>query len=568
MAEKPLYLFEDQRPDILKLEQVYDPDLHAIITDPEQAATLGLVVPSLRTIVIGPGPKYTKYDVIDVNPDNFKSTLQQWTIDASYADETYFINYGNDIFYLYFDDRVKPIQLLIDGKFMVFGEANTEYKLKRVHPTTKEKETISVYIDSNGNYISDRIPLRSVTHPMPSGWKICTNCHTLMPVTEILEGDTVFLDIYNNLGELTAQFTLITRRAVPLNDLDPELNPIVGFDATSLQMQGDVFYLFEKQDNTHLGIQPYLTFADGKIENIPIDNEQCFLYGFNDFIPSFSGLKRKILIKYYLHKRQQSNLALTDRKTRYLSIEKDLVIIPNESSVGMKISIVPLWDTTNSTYVLRFLSYTERKDIVLDITSDVTIELPFDGQKYNELQHIQYMVPLNKVFSVDTTDVYRQSTWIILFPHTDTQQYVFKDSPDATRVYGVDTNTVRRPVMHYDAIREQYFIPTSIFINKEAFLESFYYNANPPYDYTQSTAPTVPTHFTVRDLNTMSTVMVTPIEIDQYYQSWNIVPFTNPTRLVNTTVMIEFLESIADEYQIIYGVPVDVKTGTFTYQGP
>jgi hypothetical protein len=567
MADKPLYLFEDRKIDIIQLEQLYDPDLHQVITSPDDATKIGLIVPTVRTIVIGPGPKFTKYDVIEVNPDTFKSTLQKWTIEASYIDETYFINYGNDQFCLFFDDRVKPVQLLVDGKFMVFGEANTEYKLKRVNPATQVKETISIYLDSDGNYVSDRIPLRSVTHPMPSGWKICTNCHTLLHPTELLEGDLITLEIYNNLGELTATFILVTRRSVPLNDLYPELNPIVGFDATALQMKGDTFVLYEKQDERHLGIQPYLTFADGMIENITIDNEHCFLYGFEDFIPSFPGLTRKLLIKYFLDHRQQSALAQTDRKTRYLSVEKDLIIIPNESSLGMKISIIPLWDNVDKKWVLRFLSYTERQDQVYDVTQYVTMELPFDGTKYNEIQHIQYSIPLQQVFGVLTNDVYRQGTWIVVFLPTEYQKYIFKDSPNSNLVYGIEASGIRRPVLHYDTNIEKYFIPTSIFKNHYAFLEAFYYAGNPPYNLNNTTQPITPDYFTVRDLNSLSTVIATPIETEQYYQSWNIIPSINHGRLVNSTVMVEFLKKVGDEYKIIYGAPVEVSIGSYTYQG-
>jgi hypothetical protein len=556
------------RPDIIKLEQLYDPDIHASIASPEEAEQLGLVVPSVRSIIIGPGPRYTKYDVIAVDPDTFKTTLQQWTIELNYADQTYFANYGNDIFCLYYDDRVKPISLLVDGKLFVFGESNTEYRLTRVHPTTKVRETISVYMDSDGKFISDRIPLRSVTHPMPSGWKICTNCHTLLAPNELLDGDTVKLEVYNNLGELTTEFQLIVRRAIPLNDLDPESNPIIGFDATALQMQGDTFVLYEKQDETHLGIQPFLTFANGQIEYLTIDNENCFMYGFNDFIPSFAGLKRKILIKYFLSKRMQSSLTISDRKTRYVSVEKTLIVIPNESTLGLKVSVVPLWNNIDGVWVLRFFGYTERQDVVHDLTPLTTIETTFDGSSYGVWQKVQYSVKLSDIFGLATNDVYRQSTWVCVFPTSATPKYLLKDSPDADLVYGTEVQGMRRPVIHYDSAIEQYFVPTSIFRNESAFLQSFYYNANPPYNFAENISPIVPDYWTVRDMNSMNTIIAVPIEIGQYPQAWNIIPSTNPSRLLKSTVMVEFLKLVGAEYKIIFGVPVEVVSGTYVYQGP
>ena len=165
-----------------------------------------------------------------------------------------------------------------------------------------------------------------------------------------------------------------------------------------------------------------------------------------------------------------------------------------------------------------------------------------------------------------TTDFYyRQNVFITLRPYSEFVRYVISDNENLEPTYGADSSIMRRPIIYYDSEIEQYFIPSSRFENKEAFLEAFYFNANPPFDVRETLSAPVPTHFTIRAIDSLNTMIATPIEIDSYTKAWNIIDQYYPSALVNGNVIVEFLYRISDtDYSILYGVPVDVYPVTNT----
>ena len=555
-------LLTDLRPDSLYLYQLYDPDV-----DGPWVEDNGRVIPHPGSLVIDQA-NGNLYYVVSVD-DRGKSTLAPCRLVVN-DDETVtvkILSYGNDKFYLYYDDRVKPTKLNIDGKLIVFGSSLVEYRLVRSTSSSaanNDKEVISRYVDSNDQIRGERIPLTDISNM--SGAKQLTNCHTLV---ELQEGDVIEAEIFDNLGILSVTVELWVKRATILNDLSDSTSVIVNFDATSNQMMGTDFYIYQRQDPKHLDITPRLEYIDGTVEDVVVNNKDCFLYGLENFIPTFPGQKQKIMIKKYLNYKQQSTIAVEQREHRYVVCEKIITVVSNDTTEGIKVSVIPLYDKNTSSYYLKYIAYTDRKDKVLDISQYVTIpsdDTKFDGTVFNVWQTHTFDVNLAKIFN-STVDVpYRQTIYIQVKPNKEFQKYLLSDYADLSKVYGVDSSTTRRPVIMYDSTIEQYFIPTSRFANKEAFLESFYYNSNPPFDTNETLEPIVPTHFTVRSLDDLSTLITLPIPIEQYSQSWNIVDTNNPGKLVSNNVIVEFLQASSDnEYFILFGVPVDVVQSSTKY---
>ena len=135
------------------------------------------------------------------------------------------------------------------------------------------------------------------------------------------------------------------------------------------------------------------------------------------------------------------------------------------------------------------------------------------------------------------------------------------DNNNTSIVYGTDSSLSRRPVIHYDVTRNQYFIPTSIFQNQEAFIESFYRKARPFFDTRTETQAPTPTHFVIRDTTTGQQLIAHPIEVEEYGTAWSTVA-TAPN-LNGAVVLVEFLLEVNNNFMILYGVPVDVRIGVF-----
>lgn len=556
-------LFGDKRPDVIGMDQLYDPDLHG----PDYIQS-GKIIPAVNSLVVD--DQDILYKVVSVN-DVYKSTLRPvrfLQLDGDSGDSTTItsiVNYGHERFMLYFDDRVRPISLEIDSKLYVFGTSNIEYRLVRTNPQNKEEEIVSLYLDSDEKFKGNRIPLTDIKLANTT-IKWCTNCHTLF---DIKEGEVITLQIFNANGQQTAEYHLYAKRSVILDDLVSDGNPIIVFDADGTQMVNDEFYLYENQSPTALNISPFITYADGRKSIVPIDNVSCFMYGFEkDNIPSYPGRKFKILLKKFLSNREITTIEDFDKTRRMITCEKWINIVKNETEYSLKLSIVPWYDKTAKLYRFKFFAYTEAKDHIYDVTEYVTINKEFDPMEYNKEQYLKAVFDSDHIFNNSVTTLYQQSWWITLRAPGNVESYILKDSKNSEYAYGVESSTVRRPVIHYDGDLQQYFVPTSIFKNEEAFLEAFYRFANPPFDTNIEVKPVEPTHFTIRAVDDANVLIATPIPVEEYNQAWNIVRNGPKGQLVGGTVLVEFLKLIGSEYRILYGVPVQVYNSTTGYNRP
>lgn len=543
-------LFSDARPDIIFMKDLYDPD------DPDS----GNVIPTVGTLVcLEPGSNIY-YSVIFVHTITHKSTLAPLGTIAINGDKlTSIVDYANNKFRVFYDDRVEPTTLNIDSLLTIFGVANAEYKLKRTDPLTREIQTISVYYDSDGVYRGDRIPLKLNA---ATNSKYCSDCHTLV---SLVDNELITMEVYNTSGAMSAEVTLFTQRANILNNHD--VTPIItDFQLACTQVKGDVFFLYEKQDISALILTPTIIYNTGATEVVPVDNVTCFLYGAEDFITSYPGLRQTLMCKYFLRTSQMAENAMDDGHGRFVVVEKDVVTVARSTPFSVKISIVPRWNSTTGKYDLRFYLYTTQRTSMYDVTDKVQLLAPYYGDNFDSTQALSYKLELQDLFSLSESSIYVQNTWLRLKPYNfGVERYIIKDSANNENAYGVESSVCRRPVIHYDTTLGQYFIPTSVFQNAEAFVEATYTKSNPPYDNSIELLPLVPTHFTVRDPITRNTVIASPIPIAEYSQAWIPMVSGLASQFVGGLVLIEFLIYTADTYNVIYGVPVDVYLSELGY---
>lgn len=544
-------IFEDERPDIIFLYQIYDPDQDSTYNQ-------GRVIPTVGTLVCHAPGSSIYYSVVKV--ENNKTTLKPIQVLATNddPDTVSVIDYNNSRFFAFYDDRVDPTKIVIDSLLTITGSNNVEYLLKRKSPTDPEEtEIISVYYDSTGNYSGNRIPLK--TH-IETGSKYCSNCHTLVTLED---EELITMEVYDNAGTQSAKITLFARRATILNDLDQE-PIIIDFQLNSPQTKDDMIYIYEKQTPEQLLLEPTLVYNTGEQKIVPVDNERCFLYGLENLITSYPGLRQPMLCKYFLRTSEEAEGSIDDRHGRYVVVEKNIIVVSHETMFGSKISVIPLWNSLTGKYSLRFYLYTTDRDSVKDVTNKVEMLSTFDGGNFNSEQLLEFKIDLDEVFQLDDPSVHVQNLWMRLRTYASVERYILKDTENDEYAYGVDSVLYRRPVIHYDDTLEQYFIPTSIFENKEAVIESFYTRARPLFNTNTEISAPLPTHFTIRDPYTNNTITSAPIPVDEYEQAWSIV--TQPyNAYINKTVIIEFLEYSGSQFHILYGVPVDVYLSTTGY---
>ena len=131
--------------------------------------------------------------------------------------------------------------------------------------------------------------------------------------------------------------------------------------------------------------------------------------------------------------------------------------------------------------------------------------------------------------------------------------------------YGAESALIRKPIIHYDAELDNYFIPSTIFPTWNSVVEAFYIQARPPFDNVSETKAPTPTHFIIRDMNNAQMICGGAIPAEQFSQSWSTIGGVD--NLVGSTVVVEFLRETTTTgvYEILYGVPVDVINSNTGY---
>ncbi len=554
---RTILIYNARNIDDLLFDEVYDPDNE----------NSGNIFPSMYSRIMKKDGSL--WYVSKQNKETYKSYFTPCRIPSETemdgtSDDVQIISYGNDEFYLYLDDKVKPYGLRPDAKLIFFSNDITEYLLQR-SLADGTKEIISMYFDAAGNFVNNRIPLTRETVGGNTGLRP-TNCHTTL---DLIEGEAVQLLVFDSKGNQASQQTLFVRNTLSLNDLNALSVPIMDLEYTSPQQRNaNECYIYEKQDISHLNIQPYLVYADGTKVAVNIDNQKCFLLGAADYIPAYPGYSQPVLLKYFLNRRESALNPEMINDIRFITKEIKIITVKNTDKYSVKVGIFPVWRSRTNTWVLRWFAYTADRDHVYDVTDKVTFNelTPFDGSvaAFGKDQQIEIKYQLSELFDVDDDVIGVQNFWITVWNPNAYVKYTFREDEEGKIVYGADSATSRRPIIHYDKKLDMYFIPTSIFRNWDAVVESFYRNANPPFNPSEeSTAPT-PTHFNIRDIDNGQMLISSPIAGETFDQAWPIT--FGATKLSGRNVIVEFLYhdvSGAGTFEIVFGVPVDVADGVY-----
>lgn len=548
-------LFTDVNPDFYMLSQIYDPT-----TNPT-----GQIIPRPNSIVIDPDKDNLLKKVASVDPVSFAVSYEPVTTsvlipqleEANESPDISLIDYGNMRLYLYFDTRDTPTKLTIDKKIVIIGDDAETYCIMS-QDVNNNFIPISLHYDSNGVYVGNYVPLVEVNNGVDN-LKYCPSCSTSI---ELQEDDVFYIHIFDYAGTQTGSIKIFGRTAL-VNNVLGDTTVIEGFTISGTQELGTEFYLYPAQDVDSLMLTPSLVYNTSTETEVPIDGSTCYIYGLENFIPSYPGQYADFLVKYFLGEFQQAvgSFVGSSGGARFLLANKRIrVLTPGDSDHLLKISAIPVYIQSQSRYTVVFVLY-EIGQVPRIITQYVHLSVPFEGNNFTSTQALSLSFNLKDIYPglVNDSVVY-QNINIRLAPFTYVERYIISEPGDAINKYGVDSPTLARPVIYHDTTLQQYFVPTSKFPNVSLFLEAFYYKAKPLFDTNLSAVPIAPTHFSIRGTGSEGTIVTAPIAVDNYEQLWTITEVHD--YLLNRNCIVEFLFDNNGTIEYLYGVPVDVLPGT------
>lgn len=541
------------KPGIFDIKELYDRD------HPSNDARY---LPPVNSIVYGEDSRL--YRVIESDTEQLTYKLRLIVLPDDYelsGESALIINNENDKLCLFYDPRNIPFRVSVDSRFIVYGEAPSFYRIVLNPYSIDDQKIISKYYDATGNYVSDRVPLTRI--------KPGINIWTLNPCfidKQLKDDQEIEIQIFTEDGVLIRRAIVFAKKSIIVNDTQSRIPRIIDIKVKSTQQldNGDV-YILERQSFNSLHIFVEITYEDGSIIECSVDNEKVFLYGSDDFVSSYAGLKQHMLIKYFLSENETSSVPGYDLVENFINVDFDVVVINNQIDDIVKISVFPVWDVNQYGWLLYYRIYGVNDNFTMNVTPYVTITSGnYQINNFSRPQEFIIKLDLHEVDSdrYPVPSIYIQNVWINLFSNAADVKWLLSDASTSSKLYGQDKADDRRPSLFYDKDRNQYFIPSSIFTNKESVIKSYYYNNSPPYNNSVQTIASEPTHFGVRDPISGSMLTSAYISLDDYKNAFSFKNATL-TSYGGTTLVVEFVSIMNNNTTILYASPVDCINGKY-----
>ncbi|QHJ76789.1 MAG: hypothetical protein [Bacteriophage sp.] len=541
------------KPGIFDIKELYDRD---------HPSNYARYLPPVNSIVYGEDSRL--YRVIESDTEQLTYKLRLIVLPDDYelsGESALIINNENDKLCLFYDPRNIPFRVSVDSRFIVYGEAPSFYRIVLNPYSIDDQKIISKYYDATGNYVSDRVPLTRI--------KPGINIWTLNPCfidKQLKDDQEIEIQIFTEDGVLIRRAIVFAKKSIIVNDTQSRIPRIIDIKVKSTQQldNGDV-YILERQSFNSLHIFVEITYEDGSIIECSVDNEKVFLYGSDDFVSSYAGLKQHMLIKYFLSENETSSVPGYDLVENFINVDFDVVVINNQIDDIVKISVFPVWDVNQYGWLLYYRIYGVNDNFTMNVTPYVTITSGnYQINNFSGPQEFIIKLDLHEVDSdrYPVPSIYIQNVWINLFSNAADVKWLLSDASTSSKLYGQDKADDRRPSLFYDKDRNQYFIPSSIFTNKESVIKSYYYNNSPPYNNSVQTIASEPTHFGVRDPISGSMLTSAYISLDDYRNAFSFKNATL-TSYGGTTLVIEFVNIMNNITTILYASPVDCINGKY-----
>ena len=555
----PVALLKPLMPSIYLRAQIYDPTW----TNPNAAVySEAQIVPAVGSLVRDTDGTPLWVDATD--PVTFVPTYSTATVNPSDGDVTSLLDYGNSLLQLYVDQRNPSGVATPDAKCIFLGKSPRFYNLTR-YAGTPQATIISQYFDQTGTLQSQQVPLVALDSTNSSWYLPRCNINATL-----LAGEEIQVTVFDETGTSVYSAKLFVKQSSVINEdvmYSPEIMAMTV--SGTQQLANGNFFLYEKQNLGSLGLSVRLQYSDGTTSpNIPVDGTTCVMYGQNDFISSFAGLLQYITIKYFRTSSQNINPLIADPTGEMISVRVPIQVVPGGITTTNKIVPEIQYNSSTSSYVVRYWMYSASGVTKIDVSGYVSISsgtLVTNSSYFGVPQQYAISVDMSQVipsvYTVPTT--YTQLIDITFYPPTSLVRYSFSDATTSPFVYGLDNSTSRRPILNFDSTRGQYFVPSNIFGSAAAFTNSFYSMLNAPYDPTVAQIPQQPTHFVVRNLVSGVLLVAAPIPITSYNVAFNILE-TTPGSYGTSTVVFEFLNVVSGaQTNTLIGGPVDCYAGTY-----
>ena len=441
----------------------------------------------------------------------------------------------SDSYRVYLDTSVVPYILAVDTRLRVAGSMAHHARIYRGGDTSNNGKVVSFLFDTQGNYLTDEIPLEMAA--IDSHTNVTIKVVSVAYTNEKMkDGERVTVVIYNDQGHVVSKKALIIENTSFIRHIAAGTRYIshISIDSPFIsQSNADVLEYPINVPIQAFNMFGLVHYSDGSVTKLPIDGSKFRLYGLENFVSTVVGQNIKLALSYVLDPTETAYGAVTG-DGKYITSPLSLITTTQDGAYTVKLYGYPIWSDTTSEYSIRWFMMDLNRDILFDVTpyiyynqnSDV-----FDPVGYNKVQNLSVRLNLKDV-----------SAGLKSYIHTQTLSVVLKaagDSTDTRWLIGFEPN--QTPFYGADLFASVEMINQNLWnvnvknarANQTVWLQDVYEAVKPLYDRKKETEALTPTHF----------VFVYGNSRTEYPMSeWDKTLQVNGALSVTGTLQIEFIK--------------------------
>lgn len=490
------------------------------------------------------------YSVTALDPLTLIPTLQ--LVDMDNGDNSdLLVGSSSDSYRVYLDTSVTPFILAVDTRLKVAGSMSQYAKIYRGGDTSISGKVISFLFDSQGTYLTDKIPLElaAVDSHANHTIKTVTVCHTN---EHLKDGERVTVVIYNDQGHVVSKKALIVENTSFIRHIADGTKYISHISLDSPFLSDSNARVLEYPIN--VPIQAFnmfgtIHYSDGSSRRLPVDGTKFRLYGLESFVSTVVGQHIKLALTYVLDPSETAYGAVS-ADGKYITEPYSLITTMQDGAYTVKLYGYPVWNSTTSTYSMRWFMMDLNRDVLFDVTPYVYYNQSsdvFDSGNYNAIQNLSVRINLKDVSAGLKSYIHTQTLAVVLKApgDADTTRWLVGFEPNQTPFYGNDlfasVEMINQNLWNVNVANGR--------PDQTTWLQDLYYATKPLVDKKREVDPPAPTHFVFVYGNSR-----TEYPISEWSQQLTV----NGDLDVTGTLQIEFIKrTLTNDIRLsIAGLPI------------
>lgn len=460
----------------------------------------GKYIPKVLDFVMDPDT-YTAYVVEALDPNTYVPTLVKknpGNMDLTFSETDVLFGVGPgtqaDTYRVYLDKTKTPFTLAVDTRLRVGGTMSAYCKIFRGSTVDNSGKVISKIYDSNGQYISENVPLQlaAIDSHVNYSIKVVDICKT----TETMpDGEIVTAVFYDVTGAVVSKRQLMVENTSFIRDLNVSKKYVTGISLKSPFLSPSIEHQIDFPLNVPmnaLNLIGVVSYSDGTTMELPCDGTKFTMFGLSQVISSIVGQKVDLVLRYAL---ADGETAYTGVMDKYVTAPYTLVNVNPNNSYTVKLFGYPYWLNDAVGYQMRWWMLNLDRNLWFDVTDKVIFNAntgPFNPKAYGYLQQKSISINLKNVSGAFKPFIHTQMVEITLNNPPDNVHTSWLMSQEAS---------VTRPAYGQDLFAKRMSDNT---INLNSGIVTFdewnsrvYLNTYPLVNPATEIIPMSPTHFVV-----------------------------------------------------------------------